>query len=176
MQAPEFVVAGDVMRSTGGSITTIEMGTAPPIVPGNYMLRPMNRFTHHHVELNNCSFPIAEHSLLTMALIGLSCACKRTDCFSLSPWPLARTRLHLAPCSLPLTLRSACPHVSSVSFVSAFSALFRPLPCGHAGTMEATARVSLVLLDCLSVWSRPSCSSSGGPHMVRNFITSVEES
>ena len=62
----------------------VEMGTAPPIVPGYDMLRPMNRFTRRHVELDNCSCPIAEHSR-TMALIELSCACKRTDCL-VNPW------------------------------------------------------------------------------------------
>ena len=56
----------------------VEIGTVPSIVPGNDMLRPMNRFTHRHVLPDNCSCPIAEHST-TMALIGLSCACKRTD-------------------------------------------------------------------------------------------------
>ena len=55
----------------------VEMGTAPPIAPGYDMLWPMSRFTRHHVELDNCSCPFAEHSR-AMALIELSCACKRT--------------------------------------------------------------------------------------------------
>ena len=45
----------------------VEMGTAPPIVPGYEMLSS-----------DNCSCPIEEHSQ-TMALIGFSCACKRTE-------------------------------------------------------------------------------------------------
>ena len=57
----------------------VEMGTAPPIVPGHGTLRPMNRFTHSHVYADNCSCPIEEHSQ-AMALIELSCACKRTEC------------------------------------------------------------------------------------------------
>ena len=68
---PDYVVAGgDVKRSTGGSITTSIMYD---------MLQTMNRFTRGCVELDNCSCPIAEHSR-AMALIKLSCACKRTDC------------------------------------------------------------------------------------------------
>ena len=46
----------------------VEMGTAPPIVPGKEMLRPMNRFSHRHVYSDNCSCPIEEHNR-TMALI-----------------------------------------------------------------------------------------------------------
>ncbi|CAL8339738.1 unnamed protein product [Boreogadus saida] len=70
---------------------------------------------------------------------------------------------------VPMSLPSLRP-----SFVS----LFRPLPHGYTGTMEATTLVLLVLLDCLLVSSsRPFRSSSGGPPMVSNFIKSdVEES
>ena len=78
LRPPEFVVDSDVKRSTGGSITTVELGKAPPIVPGYEMLRPMNRFSHRRVSSDNCSCPIEEHSQ-TMALIGFSCACKRTE-------------------------------------------------------------------------------------------------
>ena len=46
----------------------VEMGTAPPIAPEYDMLRPMNRFTRRHAELDNCSYPCAEHSR-AMALI-----------------------------------------------------------------------------------------------------------
>ena len=57
----------------------VEMGTAPPIVPWYYMLRPMNRFSLRHVYSDNCSCPIEEHSR-TIAVIGLGGACKRTEC------------------------------------------------------------------------------------------------
>ena len=60
----------------------VEMGAVPPIAPGHDMLRPMNRFTRRRVELDNCSCPIAEHSR-AMALIKLSCACKRTECLTM---------------------------------------------------------------------------------------------
>ena len=50
-----------------------------PIAPGYDMLRPMNPFTRHDVELENCSSPNAEHCGAT-ALIELSCVCKRTEC------------------------------------------------------------------------------------------------
>ena len=46
---PEFVVAGDVKRSAVALLPLVEIGTAPPIVPEYDMLRPMNRFSHHHV-------------------------------------------------------------------------------------------------------------------------------
>ena len=61
------------------ALLLVEMGTAPPIVPGYDMLRSMNRFSNRHVSSDNCSCPIEEHSR-TMALNGSSCACKRTDC------------------------------------------------------------------------------------------------
>ena len=74
---PEFVVAdGDVKRSASGSITTSWKGYSATY--RDDMFRPMNRFTHRHVYSDNCSCPIAEH-IGTMALIGLSCACKRTE-------------------------------------------------------------------------------------------------
>ena len=57
----------------------VEMGTAPPIVPGYDMLQPVIRFSHQHVYSDNCSCLIEQHSG-TMAVIWLSCACKRTDC------------------------------------------------------------------------------------------------
>ena len=50
----------------------VEMGTAPPIVPGHDMLRPINRFSHRHVYSDNCSCPIEEHNR-TMALIKSNC-------------------------------------------------------------------------------------------------------
>ena len=74
----------------------VEMGTAPPIVPGYDMLQPNNRFTRRHVHSDNCSCPVAKHSR-TMALIKLSCACKHTDCHTLndsvSYWWLCRAHL-----------------------------------------------------------------------------------
>ncbi|CAL8378131.1 unnamed protein product [Boreogadus saida] len=89
----------------------------------------------------------------------------------------------------PLSLLSASPPHHRLSFEvpvptslpslrPSFVSLFRPLPCGYTGTMEATTLVLLVLLDCLLVSSsRPFRSSSGGPPMVCNFIKSdVEES
>ena len=49
--------AGDVKRSAGGGalLPIIEMGTAPPSVPGYDMLRPVIQFSHWHVYLDNCS-------------------------------------------------------------------------------------------------------------------------
>ncbi|CAL8237951.1 unnamed protein product [Boreogadus saida] len=89
----------------------------------------------------------------------------------------------------PLSLLSASPPHHGLSFEvpfltslpslrPSFVSLFRPLPRGYTGTMEATTLVLLVLLDCLLVSSsRPFRSSSGGPPMVCNFIKSdVEES
>ena len=61
------------------------MATAPPIAPGHDMLRPMSRFTHLHGYSDNCSCPIAEH-IQAMALIGLSCACKRTEWLKSLVW------------------------------------------------------------------------------------------
>ena len=60
------------------STRLVEMCSAPCIVPGYDMLRPMNQFSHRHVYSDNCSCPIEEHSP-TMALLGLSCACKCTE-------------------------------------------------------------------------------------------------
>ena len=52
----EFVVAGDVKRSAAAALSPlVEMGTAPPIVPGYDMLRPVIRFSHRHVYSDNCS-------------------------------------------------------------------------------------------------------------------------
>ncbi|CAL8393872.1 unnamed protein product [Boreogadus saida] len=86
----------------------------------------------------------------------------------------------------PLSLLSASPPHHGLSFEvpvpmslpSLRPSLFRPLPRGYTGTVEATTLVLLVLLDCLLVSSsRPFRSSSGGPPMVCNFIKSdVEES
>ena len=45
----EFVVAGDVRGQPVALLPLVEMGTAPPIVPGYDMLRPMNRLSHRHV-------------------------------------------------------------------------------------------------------------------------------
>ena len=58
------------------------MGTAPPIVPGYDTLQPINRFSHAYSNDYNWSCPIEDHSQ-TMALIGLSCACKRTEYLAL---------------------------------------------------------------------------------------------
>ena len=58
----------------------VEMGTAPPIVPGYDMLWPIIRFSHRHVYSDNCSCPVELHSR-AMAVIRLSCACKCTECW-----------------------------------------------------------------------------------------------
>ncbi|CAL8405592.1 unnamed protein product [Arctogadus glacialis] len=72
----------------------------------------------------------------------------------------------------PLSLLSASPPHHGLSFEvpvptslpslgPSFVSLFRPLPRGYTGTMEATTLVLLVLLDCLLVSSsRPFRSSS----------------
>ncbi|CAL8270152.1 unnamed protein product [Arctogadus glacialis] len=74
----------------------------------------------------------------------------------------------------PLSLLSASPPHHGLSFEvpvltslpslrPSFVSLFRPLPRGYTGTVEATTLVLLVLLDCLLVSSsRPFRSSSGG--------------
>ena len=54
----------------------------------------MNPFTRRHVELDNCSCPIAEHSRAT-ALIELSCACKRTECVSCNAVYFDAVRLNM---------------------------------------------------------------------------------
>ena len=51
----------------------VEMGAAPPIVPGCDMLQPVIRFCHRHVYSDNCSCLIEQHSRI-MAVIRLSCA------------------------------------------------------------------------------------------------------
>ena len=56
----------------------VVMGTAPHIIPGYDMLRPMNRFSHSHLYSHNCGCPIEEHSR-TIDVIGLRGACRRTE-------------------------------------------------------------------------------------------------
>ena len=56
----------------------VEMGTAPPSIPGYDMLRPVIPFSHWHVYSVKCSCLIELHSL-TMVVIRLSCACKRIE-------------------------------------------------------------------------------------------------
>ena len=63
-----------------GLLPLVEMGTAPPSIPGFDMLRPVILFSHRHVYSDNCSCLIEQHSR-TMAVTRLSCACERTDCF-----------------------------------------------------------------------------------------------
>ena len=55
MREAEFVVAGDVKRSAGGSslLPLVEMGATPPIIPGYDMLQPIIRFSHQHVHSDN---------------------------------------------------------------------------------------------------------------------------
>ena len=57
-------------------LTLVEMGTAPPIVPGCDTLQPVIRFSHRHVYSDICSCLIEKHRR-TVAVICLSCACKR---------------------------------------------------------------------------------------------------
>ena len=89
----------------------VGMVTAPPIVPVNDMLRPMNRFTHRHVHVypDNCSCPITEHSR-TMASIKLSGACKRTCLIRLLACIFNNRGVivRIEECSHPIVMKGLC--------------------------------------------------------------------
>ena len=53
----QFVVAVDVKPEVA-LLPLVEMGTAPPVIPGYDMLRTIIRFSHRHVYSDNCSCPI----------------------------------------------------------------------------------------------------------------------
>ena len=67
----------------------VEMGTAPPIVRGMTCFGQLIDFLTAHVYSDNCSCPIEEHSQ-TIALIGLSYGCKRTEWSALKDSGLVR--------------------------------------------------------------------------------------
>ena len=68
-------------RSAGGVLKWVQ---CHPAYRGMTCSSPIIRFSHRHVYSDNCRCLIEWHSG-TMAVIWLSCACKRTDSYYLGP-------------------------------------------------------------------------------------------